>query len=56
MAGERPAASLDVPRAGSADAWQLGGLGYDGLLLGLGLVAYIAACAIFWRCDLPAPL
>jgi ABC-2 type transport system permease protein len=34
----------------------LGGLGYDGILVGLGLLFYIAATVIFCRRDLPAPL
>lgn len=34
----------------------LGGLGYNGILLGLGLVFYVAATVIFCRRDLPAPL
>jgi hypothetical protein len=34
----------------------LGPLGYDLILLGLGLAAYLAATMIFCRRDLPAPL
>lgn len=34
----------------------LGGLGYDGLLIGLGAVGFAAAFAIFCHRDLPAPL
>lgn len=34
----------------------LGGLGYDGILVGLGLFFYAAATVIFCRRDLPAPL
>jgi ABC-2 type transport system permease protein len=34
----------------------LGGLGYDSILIGLGLVFYIAAAVVFCRRDLPAPL
>lgn len=34
----------------------LGGLGYDAMLLGLGLLAYFLATVIFCRRDLPAPL
>jgi ABC-2 type transport system permease protein len=34
----------------------LGGLGYNGILLGLGLAFYAAATVIFCRRDLPAPL
>jgi ABC-2 type transport system permease protein len=39
-----------------AHSWQLGGLGYDSVLVGLGLVAYVVASVIFQRRDLPAPL
>ncbi len=35
---------------------ELGGLGYDVVLAGLGLGAYAAASLVFWRRDLPAPL
>ena len=35
---------------------ELGGLGYDSVLAGLGLTAYVVASLIFWRRDLPAPL
>jgi ABC-2 type transport system permease protein len=34
----------------------LGPLGYDALLIGLGLLAYVLALVIFQRRDLPAPL
>ena len=37
-------------------SFELGGLGYDSMLVGLGLAAYLAASVIFWRRDLPAPL
>ncbi|MGD9723869.1 MAG: ABC transporter permease subunit [Pirellulales bacterium] len=43
--------SLEV---GGAHA--LGGLGYDGVLVGLGLLAYAVAAVIFAHRDLPAPL
>jgi ABC-2 type transport system permease protein len=33
-----------------------GGLGYDSILIGLGLACYIAASVVFCRRDLPAPL
>lgn len=33
-----------------------GGLGYDSILIGLGLVCYAVATVVFWRRDLPAPL
>jgi hypothetical protein len=36
-------------------AWQLSA-SYNGILLGLGLLAYFAAAVIFSRRDLPAPL
>ncbi len=39
-----------------ADTWVLGGLGYDGVLIGLGLAAYLVAAVVFCRRDLPAPL
>jgi hypothetical protein len=35
---------------------QLGGLGFDAILFGLGLACYGLATAIFTRRDLPAPL
>ncbi|NDC53992.1 MAG: ABC transporter permease [Planctomycetia bacterium] len=38
-----------------ATAWRLLAA-YDGVLLGLGLAAYVAGCRIFARRDLPAPL
>jgi ABC-2 type transport system permease protein len=34
----------------------LGGLGYDAVLIGLGLAGYLVAAVIFCRRDLPAPL
>ena len=34
----------------------LGPVGYDAVLIGLGLVGYVAAGVIFSRRDLPAPL
>jgi ABC-2 type transport system permease protein len=37
-------------------ALELGGLGYDSILIGLGLAGYLAAAVIFYRRDLPAPL
>jgi ABC-2 type transport system permease protein len=37
-------------------ALELGGLGYDSTLIGLGLLGYLAAAVIFCRRDLPAPL
>ncbi len=43
-----------VPKA--KGSFELGGLGYDSILIGLGLLAYVAAAAIFHRRDLPAPL
>jgi ABC-2 type transport system permease protein len=39
-----------------ANSWQLGGLGYDSVLVGLGLLAYVVASVVFQRRDLPAPL
>lgn len=43
-----------VPKA--KGSFELGGLGYDSILIGLGLVAYVGAAVIFCRRDLPAPL
>ncbi len=40
----------------SQDQWRLGGLGYFGLLSGVGLAGFAAATAIFCRRDLPAPV
>lgn len=37
-------------------SFELGGLGYDSILIGLGLAFYMAATIIFYRRDLPAPL
>jgi ABC-2 type transport system permease protein len=37
-------------------SFEIGGLGYDSILIGLGLACYLAAVAIFYRRDLPAPL
>jgi ABC-2 type transport system permease protein len=41
---------------GGGDAWALGGLGYDSVLVGLGLTSYLVAGAVFSHRDLPAPL
>lgn len=38
------------------DRWELGGLGCNVGLVGIGLIAYAAAAVIFCRRDLPAPL
>ena len=40
---------------GGIEAWRLLGW-YDGTLLGIGLIAYVAGAVIFSRRDLPAPL
>jgi ABC-2 type transport system permease protein len=40
----------------SGDSFTLGGLGYDSILIGLGLAFYVVAAVVFWRRDLPAPL
>ena len=40
----------------SGDSFALGGLGYDSILIGLGLVFYVVAAVVFCRRDLPAPL
>jgi ABC-2 type transport system permease protein len=37
-------------------SFEVGGLGYDSILIGLGLVCYAMAAIIFCRRDLPAPL
>ncbi|NDC63193.1 MAG: ABC transporter permease [Planctomycetia bacterium] len=39
----------------AAEAWRLLA-GYDAILVGIGLAAYVAGCVIFARRDLPAPL
>ena len=55
LVGESQAAwKLWIPKG--SDAWTLGGLGYDAVLVGLGLAAYLVASVIFYRRDLPAPL
>jgi hypothetical protein len=36
-------------------AWQIS-LRYDGTLIGLGLIAYLAAALVFSHRDIPAPL
>lgn len=41
---------------GSGNSLVLGGLGYDSVLVGLGLASYAVASIIFSRRDLPAPL
>ena len=43
-----------IPKTGNS--FELGGLGYDSILIGLGLVAYLGAAAVFCHRDLPAPL
>jgi ABC-2 type transport system permease protein len=40
----------------SGESFALGGLGYDSILIGLGLLFYVVAAVIFCRRDLPAPL
>jgi ABC-2 type transport system permease protein len=42
--------------ADAGGSFELGGLGYDGVLIGLGLASYLVASVIFYRRDLPAPL
>ncbi len=37
-------------------SYELGGIGYDSVLIGLGLAAYVVAAVVFARRDLPAPL
>ncbi len=41
---------------GPDEVWMLGGLGYASILIGLGLVFYGIAIAVFCHRDLPAPL
>ena len=54
--------SSDLPKAWSlwvgtaGGSFELGGLGYDSILIGLGLACYAAAAIVFCRRDLPAPL
>jgi ABC-2 type transport system permease protein len=43
---------VDGPRG----TLELGGLGYDSILIGLGLACYVVAAIVFCRRDLPAPL
>jgi ABC-2 type transport system permease protein len=45
-----------VVRGENGAGWEAGPLGYDLLLIGLGLVAYVLAALIFRRRDLPAPV
>jgi ABC-2 type transport system permease protein len=40
----------------AAGALEMGGLGYDSILIGLGLACYVVASIIFYHRDLPAPL
>jgi hypothetical protein len=40
---------------GTAESWRLLA-GYDAVLLGLGLAAYLVGAVVFSRRDLPAPL
>ncbi len=55
LVGDRAKAwAMWVPAAG--DSFELGGLGYDSILIGLGLAFYVIASVIFCRRDLPAPL
>ncbi len=46
--------SVWIPKAGSS--FELGGVGYDSILIGLGFVAYLGAAVVFCHRDLPAPL
>jgi ABC-2 type transport system permease protein len=43
-----------TPKPGGS--FELGGWGYDSILIGLGLFAYLGAAAVFCHRDLPAPL
>lgn len=40
----------------ASGSFELGGLGYDSILIGLGLACYAVAAIVFNRRDLPAPL
>lgn len=55
LVGDRPR-SWTLWVETSDGAFALGGMGYNSVLIGLGLVCYAAALAIFSRRDLPAPL
>lgn len=50
----RRAWAFRVPLDGNS--FELGGLGYDSILIGLGLACYVAAAIVFCQRDLPAPL
>jgi ABC-2 type transport system permease protein len=52
----KPAIAWQFWVAQPGGGWQLGGLGYDSILVGLGLAGYGVAATIFCRRDLPAPL
>jgi ABC-2 type transport system permease protein len=54
LVGDRGRAWVFYLRVG--DSFALGGLGYDSILIGLGLLFYVIAAWIFCRRDLPAPL
>jgi ABC-2 type transport system permease protein len=54
LVGDRNRAWTFWVRVG--DSFALGGLGYASILIGLGLLFYVIAAAIFCRRDLPAPL
>ncbi len=50
------AKAWSLATADAGGSFELGGLGYDGVLIGLGLASYLVASVIFYRRDLPAPL
>jgi ABC-2 type transport system permease protein len=50
------AKAWSLATAGAGGSFELGGLGYDSVLIGLGLASYLIAAVIFYRRDLPAPL
>jgi ABC-2 type transport system permease protein len=56
IASQSPEQAWSILLRGDTGAWELGPLGCDLLLIGLGLTAYMAAAVIFRRRDLPAPV
>ena len=51
-----PATAWQLSSTTRGGSFELGGLGYDAVLIVLGLVCFLAAAVIFSRRDLPAPL
>jgi ABC-2 type transport system permease protein len=57
IAMRTPEATWSFILRDAAGAWvELGPMGYNALLIGLGAISYFAATLIFQRRDLPAPL